>query len=164
MERSTEFLSNIDIFAGPRGHRRWPDTVKAQTVAETFVEGASVGAVARRYNMRANHLSEWQRMAREGKLVLPAVSEEPSFAALVCATMLRQHLNLHRSFESDLWRRHCAIGCRHISGTYCRDCPRLECSLMMFPSNRVRIVVATKPTSRAYKHALPGSGRLPQRA
>ena len=30
MECSTEFLSNIDMVVGPRGHRRWPDTVKAQ--------------------------------------------------------------------------------------------------------------------------------------
>ena len=62
MECSTEFLSNIDMVVGPRGHRRWPDTVKAQIVAETLVEGASVGGVARRYDMRANHLS----VARQG--------------------------------------------------------------------------------------------------
>lgn len=72
MADGSGLVGRLDIVEPRRGTRRWPDDVKARIVAESFQPGARVVDVARRHDIVAHQLSDWRRMAREGKLVLPA--------------------------------------------------------------------------------------------
>ena len=65
----SEFLASVPRRAD--GKRNWPDEVKARIVAETLIEGETVKAVAQRYELIPSTVSDWRRMARQGKLVLP---------------------------------------------------------------------------------------------
>lgn len=71
----------LEVLEGPTGRRQWPDEVKARIVAESFEPGTRVAEVARRHGLKPQHLSTWRRLARQGKLVLPA-DDGPVFAAL----------------------------------------------------------------------------------
>jgi transposase len=81
---NNSFLISLGVEIHASGHRRWPNEVKARVVADTLEPGATVNAVADRYGVQPNQLSAWRRLAKQGKLVLPAVmTEEPVFAPLV---------------------------------------------------------------------------------
>ncbi|NTF59652.1 IS66 family insertion sequence hypothetical protein [Agrobacterium rhizogenes] len=81
MESTLEFLTTRK--SGREIHRHWPDEVKAQIVSESLRPGAMVNEGAERYGLRANRLSTWRTMARQGKLVLPAPDDPVEFAAVV---------------------------------------------------------------------------------
>ena len=69
MGATSEFLARVP--RRPDGKRNWPRELKARIVAETLIEGESVKAVAKRYELIPSTVSDWRRMARQGKLVLP---------------------------------------------------------------------------------------------
>lgn len=84
MFAKSSFLTALGVEVFASGQRRWPDNVKAQAVAETLEPGATVSGVAARYEILPSQLTAWRRLAKEGKLVLPAVEvNEPVFAPLV---------------------------------------------------------------------------------
>lgn len=74
----------LDVVVGPTGRRSWPDEIKGQIVAESFSSNESVSAVARRHGMVPSQLFGWRRLAKDGKLVLPA-DESAAFAPLIVA-------------------------------------------------------------------------------
>lgn len=69
MAATSEFLTPV-----PRrsdGKRDWPLDLKARIVAETLIEGEMVKGGAGRCDLIPSAVSDWRRMARQGKLVLP---------------------------------------------------------------------------------------------
>lgn len=72
MADGSGFVGRCEVVEPRRGNRRWPDDVKARIVVESFWPGARVNDVARRHDIVPHQLSAWRRLARDGKLVLPA--------------------------------------------------------------------------------------------
>src|SRR5689334_11713914 len=73
----------IELLTGPGRRRRWSALEKAQIVAETLAPGASVSALARRWQVSAQQVFGWRREARGGLLALSTAGTEASFVPIV---------------------------------------------------------------------------------
>lgn len=81
MEPRIEFLTTDHSKRGKQ--RQWSTDLKARIVSESLHPDVTVQEVADRYGVRANYLSSWRTLARQGKLLLPPPEDEVEFAAIV---------------------------------------------------------------------------------
>lgn len=88
-ERSMEAVGFVELLAAPAAKRRWSDEAKGRMVAETLVPGVTLNEVARRHGVKANHLSSWRTLARQGKLVVPEVAGAEFAASVTVAQTLK---------------------------------------------------------------------------
>ncbi len=79
--------TRLEVLDGATGRRAWSTELKGRIVAETLMPGAKVAEVARRHGLKAQHLSTWRRLAREGKIVLPGdgLEDGPMFTRVEIA-------------------------------------------------------------------------------
>jgi transposase len=70
------------IHEGSGRRRRWTLEEKGRIVALTLAAGATVSDVARQFDLSPQHLFQWRRAAKTGKLVLP-LDDDFQFAPVV---------------------------------------------------------------------------------
>lgn len=84
------FAGRMEVLPEASGRRMWPLELKLRIVAESYAAGASVGEVARRYDLSPNQVTCWRRLYRRGELVprgsppLPPMVSKAAEALPVC--------------------------------------------------------------------------------
>jgi transposase len=60
-------MSDVDTNGEKRRRRnkRWPKELKREIVAATYLPGSSVSVVARQYDVNANQVFRWRRLAKK---------------------------------------------------------------------------------------------------
>ena len=78
-------MSDVDTSGEERRrNRRWPEALKREIVAATFLPGASVSVVARQYDVNANQVFMWRRRYQD---LVKRPAAPPSTPALVPVTI-----------------------------------------------------------------------------
>lgn len=68
-------MSDVDTNgAKRRRNKRWPAALKREIVAATYLPGSSVSIVARQYDVNANQVFRWRRLAEKSGSPTPGSS------------------------------------------------------------------------------------------
>jgi transposase len=83
-------FGRVEIRTGVGRRRRWTAQEKGRIVAEALNGGVAVAETARRHDMSSQHLFNWIRAAKEGRLVLPAEEGAVFVPIVTAATEIRE--------------------------------------------------------------------------
>lgn len=82
MSKRAGAVQRIEVFAGTGRRRSWTVEEKAEIVAESYADGGTVCAVARRHGLTPQQLFTWRRQARQ-PLAPKSASDAPLFVPAV---------------------------------------------------------------------------------
>ena len=83
-------FGRMEIRTGVGRRRRWTAQEKGRIVAEALNSGIPVAEIARRHDMSSQHLFNWIRAAKEGRLALPADEGAVFVPIVTAATEVRE--------------------------------------------------------------------------
>jgi transposase len=70
-EAAERLRRRAEVLGGVVRRRRWTNGEKGRIVWEAIAPGAVIAEVARRHDLTPQHLSNWIRAAKAGRIVLP---------------------------------------------------------------------------------------------
>jgi transposase len=95
-------FGRMEIRTGVGRRRRWTAQEKGRVVTEALNSGVPVAEIARRHDMSSQHLFNWIRAAKEGRLVL-AAEEGAAFVPVVAtSTEMRKAPNAAASMSIEI--------------------------------------------------------------
>jgi len=95
-------FGRMEIRTGVGRRRRWTAQEKGRIVAEALNSGVPVAEIARRHDMSSQHLFNWIRAAKEGRLALPADEGAVFVPIVTAATEIREASNAAASMPIEI--------------------------------------------------------------
>ena len=146
-----EPVRRLEVFTGTGRRRAWTAMQKAEIVAESYVDGESVTAVARRHGLTPQQLFGWRRQAHQYAL-RKAEKSGPAFAPVVVEALRpakdAQIAPAESRLKCDRDRDRRDHGSR-CAGDRCREpaggAARRDGREMITVPAGMRVLVATKP-------------------
>ena len=79
-EPAQRFRGRAEVRNGVVRRRRWTPAEKGRIVSQAVAPGAVIADVARRHDLTPQHLSNWIRAARRGRISLCVPEPSPEYA------------------------------------------------------------------------------------